>query len=243
MAANGEHDIVYILRNDIGDATDELRYSLRSVEKNLPYRKIWFYGGVPEGLTPDKQVELQQQGLNKWQKVCYTLKAVCNNADITPDFYLFNDDFFIMQKVEGDIPPMVKVGTVRQWAEKIRNETGRISAYQHMLLATSARLLNFGFKDLNYALHTPMLINRKKALEALNLFGGVPMFRTFYGNYCNLGGKVRNDVKISDLETVPDPNIDFLSTNGDSFKNGAVGEYIRKKFNRKIWREGKQPEQ
>lgn len=239
--STGEHDIVYILRNGIKG--DELKYSLRSVERNLPYRKIYFYGGVPEGLTPDVQVELQQQGLNKWQKVTYTLKQICQNDDITPDFYLFNDDFFVLNKVEGDIPPMVKVGTVRQWVDRQIAKTGKVSAYQHMLLATSARLRNYGYKDLNYALHIPMLVNRKKALEAIKLFEGIPMFRTIYGNYAKLGGRIREDVKIANLTDVPDPDQDFVSTNEQSFAEGAVGAYIRKKFNRKIWREGKQPEQ
>lgn len=237
----GQHDIVYILRNGIGPDTAELKYSLRSVERNLPYNKIWFYGGVPEGLTPDVQVELTQQGLNKWQKVCYTLKAICSNDEITPDFYLFNDDFFIMQKVEGDIPPFINSGTVRQWADRITKRKGRLTVYQHILLATSERLKTAGYTDYNYAIHIPMLVNREKALEALNRFGNVPMFRTVYGNYAQLGGKVRSDVKISDFETVPDPSVDFLSSDNESFSDGAVGKYIRKKFNKKIWREGKEP--
>ena len=35
-------DIVYILKN--GEISDEIIYSIRSVCKNFPYRKIWIYG-------------------------------------------------------------------------------------------------------------------------------------------------------------------------------------------------------
>ena len=45
-------------------------------------------------------------------------------------------------------------------------------------------------------------------------------------------------MKIANLVDVPEPDQDFVSTNEQSFAEGAVGAYIRKKFNRKIWREG-----
>ena len=36
-----KHDVVYLLKNNY-KSTDELRYSIRSVVKNFPYRKIVF---------------------------------------------------------------------------------------------------------------------------------------------------------------------------------------------------------
>lgn len=231
-----KHDIVYILRNDINESTDELRYSLRSVERNFPYNKIYFYGGKPKGLQPDVQIELQQQGFSRWQKVCNTLHQVCLNDDITPDFWLFNDDFFVIRKQTDDIPVWYKNVSVRKRCDELR-KNGGVSFYQRQLLATANKLSLKGYGDIDYSLHIPMLINRAKALEALNLWSTAPMFRTLYGNYCKLGGILRADVKIQDLETVPDPGADFLSTNEASFKNGEVGKFIRKKFNRKIARE------
>ena len=70
-----KHDIVYILKNNY--TSDELTYSIRSVCKNFPYRKIWFYGGAPEGIMPDVFVEYQQSGNNKWENVglCYILST------------------------------------------------------------------------------------------------------------------------------------------------------------------------
>ena len=61
-----KHDIVYLLRNDI--AGEELRYSIRSVVQNFPYRKIVFVGGKPEGIEPDIYIPDIQEGKTKAQR-------------------------------------------------------------------------------------------------------------------------------------------------------------------------------
>lgn len=75
-------DIVYVLRNDIDDSPEELRYSLRSLE-NFRYNKVWFAGGQPKFLRPDRALSIDQKGRNKWEKVCYTLRKICENEEIS----------------------------------------------------------------------------------------------------------------------------------------------------------------
>lgn len=220
-------DIVYILKN--GENSDEIIYSIRSVCKNFPYRKIWIYGGRPENITPDCMVELSQTGNNKWEKVNNTLKAICKNEEITPDFWLFNDDFFVMKKVRK-IDYMIG-GTLWARAQKIGKKFGgRDSKYSNQLKDTARILRDKGYDRLDYALHVPMLINRKKALETLKEFKGCPMFRSLYGNHHKVGGVIVTDVKISSEIKMPTGDETFISTDDNSFKNGKVGEYIRNAF-------------
>lgn len=220
-------DIVYILKN--GENSEEIIYSIRSVCKNFPYRKIWIYGGRPENIMPDCMVELSQKGNNKWEKVNNTLKAICENDDITPDFWLFNDDFFVMKKIRK-VDYMIG-GTLWAKAQKIgRKFGGRDSAYSTQLKDTARILRDKGYDRLDYALHVPMLINRKKALETLKEFKGCPMFRSLYGNHHKVGGVLVNDVKISSELEVPTGEEVFISTDDNSFNNGKVGEYIRSAF-------------
>ena len=220
-------DIVYILKN--GEISDEIIYSIRSVCKNFPYRKIWIYGGMPEKITPDCMVELSQKGNNKWEKVNNTLKAICENDEITPDFWLFNDDFFVMKKVRK-IDYMIG-GTLWARSQKIGKKFGgRDSAYSKQLKDTARILRDKGYDRLDYALHVPMLINRKKALETLKEFQGCPMFRSLYGNHHKVGGVIVNDVKISSEIELPKGDETFISTDDNSFNNGKVGEYIRNAF-------------
>ena len=50
-------DIVYLLREG---ENDELRYSLRSVERNFPHDRVIFYGGKPDGIEPDEYIHIEQ---------------------------------------------------------------------------------------------------------------------------------------------------------------------------------------
>ena len=97
-------------------------------------------------------------------------------------------------------------------------------------MKTLAALKADGKDRLDYAMHVPMLINRKKGLEVLQRFPSVPMFRSLYGNYWSIGGTLTNDVKITDNETVPGKDWRFVSTSDGSFENGCVGDYIRQTF-------------
>ena len=62
------NDIVFVLKDHLD--TDELRYSLRSIEKNFPHRYVWFVGGQPEGFKPDRALRHKQPPeLNKWNMI------------------------------------------------------------------------------------------------------------------------------------------------------------------------------
>ena len=222
-----KHDVVYILKNDY--KSEEIVYSIRSVCKNFPYNKIWIYGGKPENIEPDHLVELSQIGVNKWERVNFTLREICRNEEITEDFWLFNDDFFVMKKVKK-VEPMLD-GTLWAKAQKIASRYGgRDSNYSNMLRETARALKEKGYDRLNYALHVPMLINRKKGLETIKTFRGLPMFRSLYGNQHRIGGVMTDDVKIHSLIAKPTGKETYLSTDDKSFSEGAVGEYIRKVF-------------
>lgn len=221
-----KYDVVYILKNNY--SAEEFRYSLRSVVKNFPYRKIWVYGGKPQDIDPDVYVELQQVGNTKWEKVRYTLDKIFRNDEITEDFWLFNDDFFIMKKTK-DLPPLMN-GTIERHAARIRaRHNGVDSAYTRNLRRTALELTRHGYDQVNYALHVPLLVNRKKGLKTLKTFPDNPMFRSLYGNQHEIGGVMSKDVKIADLTTVPTGDEQMLSTTDKSF-GGNVGKYIREAF-------------
>lgn len=223
-----KHDIVYILKNNY--TSEELKYSLRSVCENFPFRKIWFYGGRPEGIEPDEYVEITQAGDTKWDKVTYTLRKICSNSDITEDFWLFNDDFYVMRKVKH-LEPMIG-GTLQARIRRIASKHGGVdSKYSAQLRRTAEILANYKLDTLDYAMHVPILINRAKGLRTLDKFKGFPMFRSLYGNHHRIGGVVINDVKIQDCNQVPTGDEILLSTNDRSFRAGEVGRYLRDRFN------------
>lgn len=217
-----EKDIVYFVKDT--ESNEELRYSLRTL-KNFPHRKVWFYGGCPAGLKPDKWVHIVQDKENKWENVRMMLESACKNKEISSSFWLFNDDFFIMKKLYD--PKTLYNGDLYKRIVQLEDKYERITTYSKQLREMCKELEAMGCPTRNYALHVPILIHKKKALEVLNL-SDCPMFRSLYANYCNLGGVLSSDCKITSIEKTWKRGA-YLSTDDDSFK-GAVGKQIRELF-------------
>lgn len=221
------YDIVYILKSDV--KPDELRYSLRSVCKNFPYRKIWFYCGKPDGITPDEYVPFNQRGVMVWEKTTSTVEAICKNKDITEDFWLFNDDFFIMKPVT-DMPTYYDKTLYRRIQQIEKKRGGAPSLYSYQLRLTRDTLMDNGYRTYNYAVHMPMLINRTKGLKTIRAFPKLHMFRSVYGNLWNVGGEQHTDVKIVDPKLKPKKDCDFLSTSDRPLAETEVGRFVMSAF-------------
>lgn len=220
-----KEDIVYILKQDI--SSDEIKYSLRSVAENMPGHRVVFYCGCLKDIKPDLYVPHIQTGALKWQRSTSSLVAICKNDDLTEDFFLFNDDFFVLEPQEGEFINLA-FGSIEDRIRDLRTRHTD-SGYIRQLVQMEQELIRKGFPTVNYALHVPMLVNRKKALEVLS-FAESPMFRCMYGNMTYQEYKMHEDVKIYDLETVPGAHWDFLSSADNTFKNGKVGQWVRERF-------------
>ena len=234
VPALGECDVVYFVKDE--PENEELRYSLRSVEQNFEYRNVWFCGGCPDGLKPDKHLKIRQDQFTKWDRVRNMIREVCTNEEISDNFWLFNDDFFILKPMKHMEPQYN--GELKPYFEYVESKHDGIAdgftirlrqAYQDMTKA--------GLTTLNYEVHKPMLINKKKALEVLERFPNTPCFRSLYGNYWHIGGEDKHDMKIkieNYKKILSVQNFwDFVSTDDKSFENGNIGEYLREKFDKK----------
>lgn len=226
-------DIVYFYKATNDDA--EITYSLRSVEKNFPGHKVWIYGDKPRNIEPDVYVRATQYGGMKWDRVHKMLIKVCKNKEISEDFYLFNDDFFILQPTDM-IPPLYN-GTILEHVNAIEERhQQKISSYTRRLRHTGIELRNRGYRNLNYAIHVPLPVNRKKGLETLTTFPNNPMFRNLYGNQHDIGGFYNRDPKITRLEDLPHEDDKYISTSDKSFFKGEIGRYLRDMFpNKSRW--------
>lgn len=218
-----KYDIIYVVKNDCDG--EELKYSIRSVVKNFPYRKICIVGGCPECLTADILMYDKQTGKTKWEKTMGSFKQALLNEDLTDDVWLFNDDFFVMDRITE--PKNYFGGTLEKRVIQLRRSI-KNSAYTNQLDALKGKLIKMNKDTLSFALHVPMLINRSKALQLFETFPKLQMFRSLYGNYYEIECTYMKDVKIYDLESVP--NTSIISTSDESFKNGKVGEFIRACF-------------
>lgn len=219
------YDIVYILSDRTNP--NELIYSLRSVEKNFPYNRVWFAGGQPKGLTPDGRISHVQTGNSKWSRIRSSFVRAIECPEITDDFFLFNDDFFVMKKQKGEFINFVD-GTLKERVGELKQP--RLNPYGFTLFKAEQELLTLGRTTWNFDVHVPMLFNKELAKKNIGKCSS-PQIRSVYGNLTGCPFVQHKDVKVYDLETVP-KNSDYLSTNDEIFNHGKVGEYIRDKFNK-----------
>lgn len=179
-------DCVYICR---AGENEELRYSIRSVEKNLPHANIWVVGSAPSWYT-GKQVRVSQN-LSKYRNAIANLEAIVSHPDISEDFILMNDDFFVLEPVEA--VQSFHRGYLYDSIEE-RKDIYISNPYIDMMENTYNRLIKNGIKDpLDYELHIPMKMNKNKLKNVIR-FGF--LWRSMYGNMNNVGGIQMDDVKV-----------------------------------------------
>lgn len=220
-------DIVYVVKAK--EDNEELRYSLRSLE-NLPHRKVFIFGYIPKWIQNVEARPMIQHGLNKWEKTADSLWKVANEKDLSEDFILFNDDFFVMKPVK-ELPYYFD----RTLEERVGDFTRKnmISSYTARLLDATAALKERGKPTRNYELHLPMIFNKEKYKKLWELYPRIGAKRSLYGNEYNVGGIQRPDCKVYQTYAFPNLGIDYLSTTDGSFRVGKVGQAIRKKFNQR----------
>lgn len=214
-------DIVYFVKNS--KENEELRYSLRSLV-NLEHDKVWFFGGAPDGLKPDRSVRIIQNQDNKYDNVHNMYSSVLN-SEVSEDFIMFNDDFFVMDKVAEVLP--VHRGSLYEYIVKVEDNNGGLTAYTRRLRRTAKALEAAGLSTRCYELHIPMVYNKDKLRAALKEFPGLNGVRSIYGNMYYKGNRIP-DCKVFKYDQ-PLPEGPFLSTSDSTWKY-YIGDTIKKKF-------------
>lgn len=225
-------DIVIPLKRSIRN--EELRYTIRSIVKNFPHDKIWLAGYSPKWLYGIGYIPVQVPYGSKYRKAAANILTACKDPRVSDDFYLFNDDFFVMQPVT-ELRTLHRGPLINHLKRLEKDYTAK--PYYDGMKRTYDILRRMGFEEpLNYGLHIPMKINKKKWLEAWKMQEEynpkrLPIhLRTFYGNVFHLKGEGIDDVKLAKLTEIPSGEELFLSSNDNSFAVGNIGDYVRSRF-------------
>lgn len=228
--ATEKMDVVYICRTG---ENEELRYSLRSVEKNLKCRKVWIVGGKPKWAKPDGFLQINQDGATKWDKVHGTFREICTNPEITENFILFNDDFFVMKPTD-EIQPKTRCSLYEHIVTIEMKYNDTPNGYTKLLRQAVRNLKKAGKQTDSYELHIPMIFNKHKLLEILGAFPTGKCTRTLYGNFFDLNGEQQEDVKVYDKDQSFSRESQFLSSDDGSWgTNKELTEYVTGEFQKK----------
>ena len=228
----GKYDIVYMVKDS--EPNEELRYSLRSVKKNWgPHGKVWIFGGCPDGIKPDRFVPVDMILPGKWENTHRLMRIICECDEITDDFWFFNDDFFVMRPTTEDMPQQYN-GRLQDAIDDVEFWACGVTYWTEQLRILVDWAEREGFGTVNYEVHKPMLINRKKMLSVMERYPDVLFTRSLYGNYYKIRGAHNADVMIKhpaqEIVWAIAQQQMFISTTEESFATGGVGDYIRAKF-------------
>ena len=216
-------DVVYFIKD--GTRNEEFRYSLRSICENMPHGRVWVFGGCPLNIIPDIRVRVKQEGKTKWDKVHGMFKLACENKELSDNFILFNDDFFIMK-------PIDKIETYHRGLLEDHVKVLGNGPYPRMLSGVDKELKKRGLSTYSYELHVPFVFNKKKLLKLLNNNPDLRCTRTMYGNTYRIGGERRSDVKM--FSATPDfdyKNLDMLSTDDPIVSiNNDAWRWLKRQF-------------
>lgn len=204
-------DYVYICRNG---NNEELRYSLRSIEKNMPDGNVWVLGYRPEWYKGN-YIRVEDCS-TKFENIKNCIRIIPTINEISENFILMNDDFFACNKIDN-----VEIMHGGLLIDKIKKykELRMSSKYIRLLELTYKDLVKNGISEpIDYDIHVPLPMTKSGLSQTIDM---AYFPRSGYGNIKNIGGVLVNDVKIYSKEKniIPDINHPpaMLSTEDQSF--------------------------
>lgn len=236
MENKNKIDLVYILGTGSHWQNNEIRYSLRSVEKNVSgIRKIFIIGERPSFIN-DEVIHIPYKDVytNKARNIMAKILRACNDTRITKNFMLWNDDYFAMQPFSAiDYPYYFKCDL----HHSVRINKGEYKLHCEETLKV---LIANGLNVKNFDCHYPIIYDKFKAKKMIEKFDWNTkhgyVFRSMYCNYWNIEGEFRLDCKTN--TSLPGPHIPkivegegkhFLSI-GDGALNMAMRSYLMNRF-------------
>ena len=252
-------DAVYFVRHIDGNsvtaerASVELRYSLRSLERNFAgLGSVYVLGGRPRWLNvkeahwlpggkPLSSVHVDM--LDRWVSVKHLntwahWQAIADLAranQLSDRFVIMNDDFFVMH--EFDELPNEHRGPVTEWAEARRFGGQRATATT--LERTAEWVLEeFGVpvaEQVAYETHGPLTVSAAsfgavmRVAHQHHVRGGKRLAkRSLYGNAVRLPAERAQDFKVHAASDPVDPAARYLSSSDESFTGGTrAGQIAR----------------
>lgn len=229
-----EIDVVYIYK---ATNSDELKYSIRSVAENWACRKIWIVGDKPEWLSGKAGfIKAYSSNFNRYRDANNKIKLACRSKEISDPFWLFNDDFFILDKINPAEYQVYYDGTLQEKYDRLRNKFPSLKTWRYLEgFEYAQKVLRINKKEnvKNFETHVPILVNKKQMAGVISVYPNSVCRRSIYMNiYHPNDGVPHDDVKRYEKNSVISRDDILVSTDAISF-SGQVGDFIKDKFKKR----------
>lgn len=225
-------NVLYILGNGSLYGNNELRFSLRSLDKfGKNVGRVFITGDCPDFVDKEKitflpELDIGKPMINHWWKVDQTFRK----TDIGDRALLMYDDIFFCKPVNLAKYPW-------RWKELLPPDR-QDGEYRQCLYNATRWLQAHNCPCLNYENHIPCIYEKEKFLSMesdyneLKLYDSPMAVRSVYANRFGIDGEHQEDLKI--MATVA--NLEKLIVDRDCFSiasdcyEGPVEEWLKKTF-------------
>lgn len=227
-------DIVIPLGNGSHWKNNELRYCLRSIEKNVKeYRNIVIVGNKPRWIDNITHIDYPDVYTDRAAYNIYNkLRIACTSNLVSDNFIYFNDDFFITKEINAFFYPYYADKTLnRKIADYMHDED---NWYNTNIVNTIGVLEDNNFSTYNYDIHCPIVINKDRFLKLMATFDWQKYdycIKSLYANSLGIPPTIMEDVKFrgSKKKTTIERVIEdrHIFSTGDSCLTKTMKEFIK----------------
>lgn len=150
-------DVVIPMGTGSVNSNNELRFCLRSIEKNLRgYRNIWIVGFMPKWMRNLKHIPFKEYH-PKANNIHDKIKAACEHLEVSDEFIMFNDDYFLTCETQATTYPYCysREAMIEVMARP------KADPYRRLVVDT---ITETGIKEY-YDIHCPMRIKKSEFLS------------------------------------------------------------------------------
>jgi len=214
-------DIVYVLGSGSVWDDNEIRFSLRSVEKHLiGVGDVYIIGKKPNFLKNIIHRSVPDSYKEPWRNVYNKVRRACLELKLSEKFLLFNDDFYLLKDFKAATFPVYNKGLLRCLVSFCHNPLASSECNTLRLIREHCKI------PLNYKVHFPFPIEKTKFLKmplSVKEKGQISP-RCFYGNFYKLKGyQVKDQLMLS-------PGQPFFSSTRGFEKDLKFREWLKDRF-------------
>lgn len=195
-------DVLYVLGTGSSWNNNEIRFSLRSIEKyGLNVGKIFIAGELPDFLS-DQVIhipcpDIYIPSVNADGNIAHKVITACADSRLSENFLFINDDHILLKTIDLKQFPAFHKGDMNTFPESYWSQ----NYWRSRLKATRDTLNRKGLTAFHFDCHAPIILNKSRFPEVISQFkigDGIGLtMKSLYGNsvYCTSSSVLTTEKK------------------------------------------------
>jgi hypothetical protein len=194
-------DVVYVVGRGTGWNDNELRFSLRSLDKFVTgIGRVFIVGKIPAFVKNVVAISWPDNYGCKERNIMEKVAAACGHPELSHNFLHMHDDHFALAPVQAD-----QVPNFAGWVdlEGLARSVSRRNPWRESVDNTARVLKDRGLNLFNFDIHTPIVIDKTVYPDIMDQYDWSGTDRGFvvkslYANTLGLVPTKISDIKLND---------------------------------------------